>query len=423
MKMSIKVRWKDYLRTVLVLWWLLILFDGFYCIKVGFWPTQFIPGLLHGYTKQINLTAIAVIYCIIFANEVIRAASKSIFKIDIQAFYIFLIFDILATFLYYTGEFSLSMMFWYDSVYLCLISYFMFVEYISNPQKAQVLLLFLLLFALIMGILVLFATYKCNTSGVVILPYSNMNPYHLRNDAVRFTAPSVDMVLGFTVSLGTVFSEHHKKIKVMRTLSLVTMLITFAVTIYAIQTRALIAGFLIMFGMVWMFSGSERKRRKRLFVGVLLAGLALYLAGDYIVEALQTSLSIDLSERSVTAREGAYIYYLKAIVINPLIGLGRIYDASEIGMKLRHGPMGNFYPDDVGIVGGMAVFGAWIVVWYATLFRKILSEDLRKGMICSVAMLFLVTLPTYFLFGEVVVVIVPFLLSMVDCERKYEDCS
>jgi hypothetical protein len=415
------MRWRfdlhDLVKTILVLWWFVILYDGFYCINVGFLPSILIPGILHGYSKQVNLSAIAIVYSVLFINDVREAAANSVFKKHIMAFYCILVFDIVMTFIYYGGSMSIATMIKYNSVYLCLLSYFMLVDYIGLPFGFRRLLYYVLVFSAVMSVLVLVATYVCNTMGNVILPYSGMNPYHVRNGTVRFTPPSEAMIIGYTVSLGLSFSQRIKEDRRLYILSLFTMIVTFCVTIYAIQTRALIAGFLIMLGSVGLFVGSKKKFAKRIFSGLIIVGIAFYIVSDIIIETLQNSLSFDLGEVSYTSRIGGYIYYMGKIIENPFIGIGRVNATTSLGKQLLTDSGKTSYVD-VGIVGGMAVFGVSILIWYIMLMKKTFTRKHNNmGLSFALMTLMVVTLSTFFLMVEGVVIVVPLLLSMVDLEE------
>lgn len=416
--MKIEINWKKCLKTILILWWLLILFDGFYCINAKFFPMAFLPGMIRSYDKQINLIAISALYFLLFNNDVRKAVSKSVFKLFIETFYLILIFDVIITFLYYFGVESLSTLFWNNSIYLSLLSYFMFVEYTYRSGYAQRLLVCILSFSLIMGGLLLIATYMCNTMGVVILPYSEMNPLHLRNDGVRFTKPSSCMILGFTCSLGCLFSEKLRGKQYIHFIAAMTLIVTFVVTVYTIQTRALIAGFLVMFGCVGVLAGPPKKTIKRIFIGISGFGVFYFFIGDFISSIIESALHFSITELSVTARLGAYVYYLKKILENPFIGIGRLSDQTNLGRELRHGVMGIYYPDDVGLIGGIAVFGIGIAVWYFMLIRKVLKYHSSKGAFSySLAAVLVVTVPSFFIIVEAVVPVVPLLLVLIDIEK------
>jgi hypothetical protein len=418
--MKQKIDLHDLVKTILVLWWFMILYDGFYCINVGFLPSRLIPGILHGYSKHINLSAIAIVYCVLFINDVREAAVNSLFKKYIVAFYSILIFDIVMTFIYYGGSMSITTMIKYNSVYLCLLSYFMLVDYIKLPFGCKRLLYYVLVFSAVMGVLVLVATYVCNTMGNVILPNSSMNPYHVRNGTVRFTSPSGVMIIGYTVSLGVFFSQRIKENRKIHILSLFTLIVTFCVTIYVIQTRALIAGFIVMFGSVGLFAGSKRTFAKRIFIGIIIGGIAFYIFGDVIAEILQKSLSINVGEGSYTSRMSGYIYYLEKIMENPFIGIGRLNATTSLGQQLLTGN-GKTSFDDVGIIGGIAVWGVGILIWYILLIKTLVARKHNNmGLSYALIALIVVTLPTFFLMVEWLVYIVPPLLAMNDFEETYE---
>jgi uncharacterized membrane protein YcjF (UPF0283 family) len=105
------------------------------------------------------------------------------------------------------------------------------------------------------------------------------------------------------------------------------------------------------------------------------------------------------------------------IIENPFIGIGRVNATTSLGKQLLTDSGKTSYVD-VGIVGGMAVFGVSILIWYIMLMKKTFTRKHNNmGLSFALMTLMVVTLSTFFLMVEGVVIVVPLLLSMVDLEE------
>ena len=96
---------------------------------------------------------------------------------------------------------------------------------------------------------------------------------------------------------------------------------------------------------------------------IFFVGLAMVLAVAY--SSAQVYFNLDVKSHSVTARTGAFDYYLFSYEKNFFYGVVFINEHLDSRIEsIVHGGMQGFYPSDVGIIGNMVDYGILTAIVY-----------------------------------------------------------
>lgn len=147
--------------------------------------------------------------------------------------------------------------------------------------------------------------------------------------------------------------------------------------VYVAQTRILI--FSVVFCIVLDFYCSLGYKRKNsaikrfLSVSVMLLVAVSLGLGNVLLQLIEPFRNGSyLEEGSYFARIEAIPYYLKMLFKYPITGLGAIMaDKGSAYYQLIHGKQGYLNFSDVGIIGSIAKFGVFILLWYILFINRL----------------------------------------------------
>lgn len=413
--MRLMISKEKLVKSILLIWWIIIFFDGFYIVDVGFVPSNFIPLILHGYKKEFNLLCITFVYIILFINDIMNIAKEALFKNYITIFTILFIFCIIFTPIFYPEADGYDSILYYSLIYLNIFFYYVLLDFIKEISRDKRWTNWILISAILLSVLLIVAATICNSTGEIILPHSEMLPFHVRNGLVRYTSGSEAILLGYVISLISLF--HPRTPRMMKCCAFLVAVTALIECIYVAQTRALIAIYICTFLITFVIHLSMKRLTSICLIVLMMIGGLLFAAGE-TSNIINTQLMIDTSEISYINRFAAIGYYIKCTLSNPFIGIGRVSDITAAGKLLRHGTGGLFYPDDVGLIGNMATFGIGILLWYVGLICKIINNTDQKAIKTIFICIFVGSAFTLSILDEKRIILLPILLALYDNIRK-----
>lgn len=147
-----------------------------------------------------------------------------------------------------------------------------------------------------------------------------------------------------------------------RTLDLFCLILGLLTIFYVSQTRVMEIVILCSCFLTLLMSFRGANKKALLVCIGFFAALTIVLSGSF--DEFVSSFSLNGAEADSTiARQEETAYYLSAFCRKPLVGLGMIAYESPLHYLIG-GPYGNFYPDDIGIIGALGTIGLLIIPLY-----------------------------------------------------------
>ncbi|RYM91160.1 hypothetical protein PG2010B_1597 [Bifidobacterium animalis subsp. lactis] len=220
--------------------------------------------------------------------------------------------------------------------------------------------------ALLLSIFMLVVAVLMNFAGINITQVSKQ-----RENNIRLDAP----ILVQMMPMISLFLSMNRIGKVRK--HVLALFCCMLALIYVGQSRW--CTLLIIACLALMILLQHRKNAALLFVYALvlgLVGLALIIHGP--LGQLMRSFSVDsVYGASTLTRIYETDYYWELFKANPVNGTGLLtYGTSSY--SIITGPFNNFYVDDVGIIGALAVMGLWVIPTFIIPFIILIHSIARK---------------------------------------------
>lgn len=207
--------------------------------------------------------------------------------------------------------------------------------------------------------------YNAGGSLFLTIDWAN-NQIYMRNGLIRIIECGSMVMLSFSLSLCELLNTKHKN----KLLHLLNAVMSFTYLWFG-QTRSAILVCIVILAIVLMIGFKANTPFKLLIKFVVICTLAASFAFGMYQEIIE-SLTITRTEKSYTARAGAYFYYWGLLKSYIFYGLGFVDYKGSPEYSLIHGYYGLYYPSDVGIIGTAINFGLATGIWYlAKLFMLI----------------------------------------------------
>lgn len=119
------------------------------------------------------------------------------------------------------------------------------------------------------------------------------------------------------------------------------------------------------------------KRKRRFMIAIIILIVAtLVIAKNGVIDFLVHTF-LDTTNQyyvSTSARLVAIPYYLYMFIKNPILGFGFLRSDTPYYYTIMHGSTGQYFVDDVGIIGFMAQGGILALIIYGAFLYRIISD-------------------------------------------------
>ena len=251
--------------------------------------------------------------------------------------------------------------------------------------------------------IVLYCTLNPDKHGILTL-FSN-------NDTLIFRGGKPYIGIGGTVGIVTVYNLYivlFDRIKKYWVCSFIEIIFYFVYLMFVAQSRAYLVAF-ILTSMVFLYFSKVKMRYKILLYITSAVAVFFLLSSGFITLTLDSFSRFGENAGSTIARAGAYNYYLKKFISNPLFGIG--FAGENEYYKLVHGSgdyilrgsVVNYRYSDVGIAGLLAQTGMFSVfvfiaplMWMISVTKCYSHKDRmnEKALLLSIVAFVIATTPT-----------------------------
>lgn len=198
----------------------------------------------------------------------------------------------------------------------------------------------------------------------------------LRNGTPRFIIGETIIVLSFFISCSIVFSKGGKRNR--RIFHVLNIVLTAINLVYIIKTRTLNLYILSTLMMIPVFKKNIKKKLKFLVV-FLISIIITFVSAEYFIPIVKNLIH---SDHGVQIRFFTIEYYIEYFKTHYLLGAGYISSSPYYEThSIVTGPLGRYYPSDVGLIGLMFRSGIigliWLISWFYTSLKIIKDNTIR----------------------------------------------
>ena len=270
-----------------------------------------------------------------------------------------------------------------NSYIIMLLLYYVLCDFFNELKNGyKNFILCLTIYSIMFSIILLIQQYIYIKYRIIFLNIEDI--INFRNGILRLSCNDAIIHMSTLFSIGYFFAENNKKIKFIHLLNI--MIGTFAI-FYVIQTRMMLIITMII-GVSTLWKYNYKNSKQKIFSKILCIFSTVLLIISLRNEHIYKYVQVNSQEGSIYARIGGYIYYIKEIILNPLMGLSGVINENIFGLaKKFHGPQEIYYFSDVGIIGTTAKLGiiAGIIYVYTIILtiKKAYFYENNKDIICK----------------------------------------
>jgi len=358
---------ETFLLTPLKKLFLVFVYTIFIAFSAGFGLLRVIPYFKDLYwidSLTIIITAVsALTWLLVFLNT-----KKLIYKFsNYLLFWVFLIF-IFALSLYSKSIYSqgiletIKVASYYFSILFTIFVYFQFP---SPCRSFSVVKKALINVSIIDSIIALLSFILIKNFGINILNLS----YSIRDGSPRFTIGTCIVLVSIFVSIVYSFKTKNLSLK-----DFINILLGFVHLIFIGKTRSLILYFaLALIFALAIFSNYKIK----IFIATIIVCLFLSYCFNFN-EFSNFFINYFLDDAGISIRFDAISFFMGNFNSSPIFGMGFISSKGDYSY-LMSGVNGNYYYDDVGLVGLLAQFGICGFLWAIIILIKSFLVSHKSG--------------------------------------------
>lgn len=291
-----------------------------------------------------------------------------------------------------------------------LFLYFVFIQF-QNRMKTEQMIESFIKASLLCSLIAVVAFFLYSYCEINLLKFSTAEN-HLRNGTLRFDVGKNIVFIGMIASLTKLIRNEHSKIDVLN-IVLGTIHICFVM-----KTRTVVFYFLILFALCPFFVAGAKVKWK--WVSVVLFVITSLFAVAFFQKLVNVWISLWSDDVGNVVRIEAIQFYLKQFCESPIFGMGFISNNSDsLVSNLLKGENGNFYRDDVGLIGLMNEFGIVGVFWLGCFFKKTLwfvrgKADLSSNVVKMLIVYSVISLPNLCVMDSQRVILIAVIMIFIE---------